>query len=184
MIIENAKWYLVQVVSNYEIKVKEQLQNRQFAEGEEGIKEIYLPTTTVVTKTGRTRKKSLFPGYIFVKVEMTDDAWFIIRNTQYVTGIVGSSGQRAKPTPIPQTQIDTMVEKALVEQAKHDSKAVDPSMVGFKKGDLVDVLTGNFAGNIGKVIDIDYSNAKVTVEIEFLGRKSEVPLSINEVKVK
>lgn len=64
----------MQVVSNYEAKVKEQLQNRQFTEGEEGITDIYLPTAKVVTKTGRVRQKSLFPGYIFVKVEMTDDA--------------------------------------------------------------------------------------------------------------
>lgn len=181
---ENTKWYLVQVVSNYEQKVKDQLQNRQFAEDEAGIEEIYLPTTTVVTKTGRTRQKSLFPGYIFVKVEMTDDAWFIIRNTQYVTGIVGSSGQRAKPTPIPQSQIDTMVEKALAEQAKVDSNATDPSTIGFKVGELVDILTGNFAGNSGKVMSIDFGKSTVNVEIEFLGRKSEVSLPIQEVKVK
>lgn len=181
---ENTKWYLVQVVSNYEQKVKEQLQNRQFAEGEGGLEEIYLPTTTVVSKTGRKRQKSLFPGYIFVKAEMSDNAWFIIRNTQYVTGIVGSSGQRAKPTPIPQSQIDTMIEKAMAEQAKLDSNSIDPKKIGFKVSEIVEVQTGTFAGNTGKVLDIDYSSGKVTVEVEFLGRMNEVSLSINEVKVK
>ena len=179
------KWYLVQVVSNYEYKVKEQLDNRLFGDNASEIEEIYLPTTTVVNKSGTKREKPLFPGYIFVKVEMTDESWYIIRNTQYVTGIVGSSGQRTKPTPISQAQIDQMVEakRREVEQLESGThKISDISKLDFKVGDLVDILTGSFAGNFGKVTDINLEKGSVSVETEFFGRKTEVPVAFNEVK--
>ena len=182
------KWYLVQVVSNYEYKVKEQLDNRIFGEGEaDEIEEIFLPTTTIVNKSGSTREKPLFPGYIFVKVDMTDESWYIIRNTQYVTGIVGSSGQRTKPTPIPQSQIDQMVENKRKESEKNNSEEVvltSANELNFKVGEIVDILAGSFQGNFGKVTDINVDKGTVSVETEFFGRKTEVPVPFNEVKKK
>lgn len=179
---ENAKWYLVQVVSNYEAKVKDELDNRVFADGEAGIQEIFMPMTESVTKKGNKRTKPLFPGYIFVKVEMTDESWFIIRNTQYVTGIVGSSGQRTKPTPIPQSEINKMVDKARAEQEQKDK--LGALNITFDVEDLVDIKSGTFAGNFGRVSGIDKEAGTVLVTIDFMGREQEVSLPITEVKKK
>lgn len=183
---ENKKWYLVQVVSNYESKVKDELENKIFGNDESEIDEIFLPTKKITNKSGTTRERPLFPGYIFIKVYMTDESWYVIRNTQYVTGIVGSSGQRTKPTPIPEEQINEMIKNKLNEESNEKSNVVsiDKDKLDFKIGDLVDVLGGSFAGSFGKVLDINEEKATVSVEIEFFGRVTEVSIPVSEVKIK
>ena len=174
----NAKWYLVQVVSNYELKVKDQLENRELS-GNDEIADIFVPMKTIVSeKTGKSRTKPLFPGYIFVKVEMTDDSWFVIRNTQYVTGIVGSSGQRTKPTPIPEEEILRMIEREREDGAPTLSKA------DFRVGDVVDVVSGPFAGRFGKVTQINESKGQIHIETDMFEKITDVPVSISDVKIK
>lgn len=184
----NAKWYLVQVVTNYELKVKEQLQNRLFDEKDTGIEEIFLPVKSTVSTAGRKMTKPMFAGYVFVKVEMTDESWFIIRNTQYVTGIVGSSGQRAKPTPIPDSQIESIKLSEKNDQENivpvSNTKAVDMKRIDFVVGDKVNILTGNFANSVGIVNKIQIDKGIALIETEFLGRSTEVPVPLNEIKKK
>jgi len=185
----NIKWYLIQVVSNHEAKVKENLENRQFEEGDDTIKEVLLPLTNHTTKTGRLKKKPMFPGYIFVKVEMTDQAWFIIRNTQYVTGIVGSSGQRTKPTPVQEEQITRIIESvqndsiefANLSKGEETNKISD---VKFEAGDIVNIKEGDFVNKQGKVISVSIIKQTVTVEVEFFGRMTEIELPISYVQKK
>ncbi len=114
--MNNKQWYIVQVVTGYEQKVKDDLDNRDFNEVE--IEEILLPQKMYTTKAGNLKPKPMYPGYLYVKVEMTDESWFIIRNTNYVTGIVGSSGQRTKPTPVREEEIQKIKDKAMEEELR------------------------------------------------------------------
>lgn len=182
---EESKWYIVQVVSNYEQKVKESLENRIFEDATSEIKEVFLPMEKTQTKTGKIKYKIIFPGYIFVKVVMTDESWYIIRNTQYVTGIVGSSGQRTKPTPIPETQINKILER--IEKSELSGEEFDNNkvyQVDFVLNDWVQINTGNFANKEGKVLEINLEKQHVVVEIDFFGRLTPITLYIKDVQPK
>ncbi len=182
----NNKWYIVQVVTGYEQKVKEDLENRDFDVAT--IEEILLPMKMHTTKTGNIKSKPMFPGYLYVKVEMTDETWFIIRNTNYVTGIVGSSGQRTKPTPIRDEEILKIKDKALEEQLRikniESENSSKPIMTEteYKVDDTVKITEGEFAAQEGKVLTISIETQKVMVEIEFFGRMTTVELDLDLVK--
>ncbi len=186
----NAKWYIVQVVSNYETKVKEFLENRDFQEGETGITEIYLPMRIVETKTGRLKKKAMFPGYLYVKVDMTDDSWYIIRNTEYVTGIVGSSGQRTKPTPISEFDVQKIKkrekeESELMESIKTTSNSEDVKLdIDIVEGDFVEITGGEFAGKIVKVLSISIAKQTIEAEVEMFGRMVPIEVSFTNFEKK
>ncbi len=182
----NNKWYIVQVVTGYEQKVKEDLENRDFDVA--AVEEILLPLKMHTTKTGNIKQKPMFPGYLYVKVEMTDESWFIIRNTNYVTGIVGSSGQRTKPTPIREDEIMKIREKAIEEELRFNNISTENSSkpivtdVKYLVGDKVKINEGEFVGQEGKVLAISIETQKTTVEIEFFGRMTTVELSLELVK--
>lgn len=180
----NSKWYIIQVISNYEQKVKEALENRDFEEGEDLIEEIYLPLKTVETKSGKIKKRPMFPSYLYIKVDMTDQIWYVIRNTEYVTGIIGSSGQRTKPTPITEEQIQKIRQREKEEEismkniseysgSKNAIKEID-----FKLNDFVEIKEGEFVGKQGKVISISTIKQTVSIEFEMFGRMTtiEIPL--------
>lgn len=185
---KNDKWYIVQVISNYEQKVKEALDNREFEDKDTGISEIYIPFKYHQTKTKKIKKKPLFPGYIYVKLDMTDKSWYIIRNTQYVTGIIGSSGQRTKPTPIPEEQIENIkkVEKENERDYQELRKITDNKdallTANYDKGDLIEIKKGEFAGKRGKVKEISLIKQIVIIEIEMFNRKTIIDLPINYVE--
>ncbi len=184
----NAKWYIIQVISNYEAKVKEALENREFDEKDSGIEEIYLPYKTIETKTGRIKKKPMFPSYLYVKVDMTDKSWYIIRNTEYVTGIVGSSGQRTKPTPITEEQILKIKQREKEEEEsintiKDFSEREDVVReVDFKEGDFVEISEGEFVNKSGNVMAISILKQTVTIEFEMFGRMTSIEVPIKFVK--
>ncbi|BDU67821.1 MAG: transcription termination/antitermination protein NusG [Candidatus Tyloplasma litorale] len=184
--LDNHKWYIVQVVTGYEQKVKEDLENRDF--DKTTIQEIFLPLKMHTTKSGNIKSKSMFPGYLYVNVEMTDESWFIIRNTNYVTGIVGSSGQRTKPTPIRPDEIQRIKEKAKEEQLKIKNIKIGNKNqniildVPFEINDSVKIKEGEFAAQKGKVIDISIETQKATVEIEFFGRLTQIEVGISLIE--
>lgn len=185
--MSDEKWYIVQVVPNHEQQVKELLERREFMDSESQIKEILHPIINHVTKTNKNKRRPMFPGYLFVKVQMSDDAWYVIRNTQYVTGIVGSSGQRTKPTPIPEEQILRIIEqvKKEEEQTANITKSESGSIitaVNYSIGDEILIKDGNFANQIGKVIDISIIKQVVTVEIDFFGRSTSIQLALNKIQ--
>lgn len=179
------KWYIVQVVTGYEQKVKEDLENREFDEAD--IEEIFFPQSSHTTKSGKLKFKPMFPGYLYVKVEMTDDSWFIIRNTNYVTGIVGSSGQRTKPTPVREEEIDKIKIKAQEEIERFEnikkSNTGKPIItdIPYKVGDTVKIFSGEFATKEGKVISISIENQRTSVEIELFGRMTPVDIGLDQV---
>lgn len=185
--MENKRqWYIVQVVTGYEQKVREDLENRDFDKAD--IEEILLPQKLHTTKTGNIKSKPMFPGYLYVKVEMTDESWFIIRNTNYVTGIVGSSGQRTKPTPVREEEILKIKDRAIEEelriknlQSSHIDKEIITD-VQFAIGDNIKITEGEFANQEGKVLSISIETQKAMVEIEFFGRMTQVEIDLSLVK--
>ncbi|NOQ50411.1 MAG: hypothetical protein GQ557_01935 [Mycoplasmataceae bacterium] len=183
---DKQKWYIVQVIPNHEQKVKESLENRDFSEPDSGIKEVLLPMTYHTTKLLNVRRKPMFPGYLYVKVYMTDESWYVIRNTQYVTGIVGSSGQRTKPTPVPEAQINKIISAIQEEEMQRENITVKVKgkflqHVDYEIGDIVTVKSGDFANKDGKVGEINFIKQLVTIELEFFGRIIQVKIDLTNV---
>ena len=141
--------------------------------------QVIIPEETVVeTKADGSKKekvRKMFPGYIFVEMIVTDDSWFIVRNTPKVTGFLGSSGGGTKPVPLPHDEINIILKKI----GKLDKKALD-----FAVGDTVVVCNGPLNGQTGEVGNIDNEKEKVTVFVEMFGRKTPIELEFDEVKKK
>jgi len=194
----NLKWYIVQCFTGKELSVKNKIEQKIEAEEmKQWIEEIYVPLKNKINKQGQlafkveegTGKKKLkktpkFSGYIFVKMDQaSDDAWFLIRNTEGVNGIIGSSGKGIKPTPVDTKYIENLkvLEKNEVEYLE-DTDLSDVK-IHFQKGDPLEIVSGPYIGKIGKVLNIDHGIERVTLEIETMGKMTPISLSIKEVKV-
>ena len=178
-----AEWYVVHTYSGYENKVAANIEtvveNRKM---QDYILDVQVPTELVTEiKDDGTKKeieRKIFPGYVIVKLavfenedsgelEMTDDTWYVIRNTRGVTGFVGPEG---KPVPLSDSEIAALgVEKRVVE-------------VNYAKGDMVTIIDGAFDGIIGVVDEIDTENNMVRVIISMLGRETPVELELDQVE--
>ena len=167
----NAKWYVVHTYSGYENKVKTNLEkaieNRSL---EELIVDIRVPTEDVVETKGEEKKvvtRKIFPGYVLIKMVMTDDTWYVIRNTRGVTGFVGPE---SKPVPLTEAEVYAMgVEKKVVK-------------IDYEVGDMVTIIDGAFEGIIGTVRELDVENNVVCVVISMLGRETPVDLELDQVE--
>ncbi len=169
--MEQAYWYVVHTYSGYEKKVAQNLativENRRL---QELIQEIRVPTEIVPDiKDGKERlvERKLFPGYVLVKMVMTDDSWYIVRNTRGVTGFVGPS---SKPIPLTNAEVDALG----VDEAK--------ATVDYAVGDSVEVLSGPLEGFIGLVESIDRDAGKVNVKVSMFGRETPAELDLPQVK--
>ncbi|MDR3257976.1 MAG: transcription termination/antitermination protein NusG [Mycoplasmataceae bacterium] len=168
----NRSWYVVTTYSGYENKVKEYLERRAASMGlQDLIENVIVPEVDEKTTDGKIKKKKIFPGYVLIQMEITDEAWYIVRNTPNVTGFVGSSGKGAKPIPLSEEEIkDIFFQMGLSELS-----------VDFEIGDVVEVSKGPFAKEIGPVTSLDLKLGKVTVTINMLGRETPIELDVNEV---
>ena len=170
--MEEAKWYVAHTFSGYENKVATDLKNKvENLNLTDMIQEIVIPTETVVeVKDDGTKKeieRKIFPSYIMVKMVMTDDTWYIVRNTRGCAGFVGPEG---KPVPLSDSEIAALgVEKRVVE-------------VNYAKGDMVTIIDGAFDGIIGVVDEINTENNMVRVIISMLGRETPVELELDQVE--
>lgn len=172
---EEAKWYVIHTYSGYENKVAQNIEkvveNRKL---QDLILEVKIPMEHVTevkeNKTSEVDKK-LFPSYVLVKMVLTDDSWYVVRNTRGVTGFVGPA---SKPVPLPEKE----VEKLGVDLGK--SSTVE---VNFKAGDAVVVTAGSFEGFNGTVeeLDLEAQTAKVTVSM--FGRETSVSLPLTQIKL-
>lgn len=167
------EWFVVNTYSGHENKVKEKLLMRAESMGmQDYIFRVIVPEQEETEiKDGITKKriKKLFPGYILVEMIMTDEAWYVVRNTSGVTGFIGSSGGGAKPFPVAQSEMDDILRRI----GRLDHK-VD---VNFKVGDHVKILSGPFAGVEGIVESMNDQTQVATVSIFLFGR--ETPTDIN-----
>ncbi len=165
-----AKWYVIHTYSGYEKKVETNItkliENRGL---EEQIVDIRVPEETVVDpESKKESKRKLFPGYVFIKMVMSDDAWHDIKNIRGVTGFVGPE---SKPVALTEEELESM------------KLEVKPIKVDFVEGDTVKIIDGPLAGYMGKVIELKADKSKVKVSVDlFMGRETEVDLEIYQVE--
>lgn len=160
---EGRQWYVVNTYSGHENKVKENLIKRVESMGlQDYLFNIVIPEhTETEIKDGKKVNvtKNMFPGYVLVEMIMTDEAWYIVRNTSGVTGFIGSSGGGAKPFPLQKGEVEPILKKMGIR-----SEIVN---LNFVVGDDVKVISGPMANKIGKVevIDMDKQEAKILVDM-------------------
>ena len=164
------EWYVVNTYSGHEYKVKEKLESKIESMGlQDNIFRIVIPETTEVeVKNGvkKEKQKKMFPGYILVEMKMSDESWYIVRNTPGVTGFIGSSGKGAKPTPLLPQEIDRIL--ADMGMSRIDAKSE------LAVGDKVNIVDGPFKGMMGSVDTIDLENNRLNVLIDLFGQETPV----------
>jgi transcriptional antiterminator NusG len=170
-------WYILKVQVNREESIKDALLRRVKMNGlERFFKEIIVPTEDVVefTKTGKKRvvKKKLYPGYILVNLSVTDESWFMVRETPGIGDFTGASG---KPTPMDPKDVERILRSTKVLPEEEGAGAVKTA-IPFKSGDRVRVKEGYFQNFEGDVDKIDQATGRVTVLVEIFGRRTPVEL--------
>ena len=172
------EWYVVNTYSGHENKVKEKLEMRASTMGmEDYIHRVVVPAQKeVVVKNGKEVEKEskMFPGYILVEMVMTDEAWFIVRNTPGVTGFIGSSGKGAKPFPLTKPEVD----KILGNMGMSRIDVVNE----INEGDTVKVISGAFSNMFGKVKFVDMVNQKIEVALDLFGQETIVEVLFTEIE--
>ena len=171
------QWYVVNTYSGHETKVKEKLEMRsESMDMQDYIFRVIIPETTEVEVKDGVKKekvKKMFPGYILVEMIMTDEAWYIVRNTPGVTGFIGSSGKGAKPTPLPPQEIDRVLATMGMSRVNIDNE--------MKVGDNVNIIDGPFNGMSGKIDSIDAENNRLTIIIDLFGQETSVDVENYQV---
>ena len=169
------EWYVVNTYSGHENKVKEKLEMRANSMGlEDYIFRVVVPEEKVVDEKGKEKTKKMFPGYILVEMVMTDEAWFIVRNTPGVTGFIGSSGKGAKPFPLTPAEVDKILGSMGMSRLDIENE--------LKVDEMVKVVEGPFANMFGKIKSVDLENAKLEVALDLFGQETMVELGINEIE--
>ena len=172
---EGTTWYVIHTYSGYEEKVKRNLDQRIDSMGvQEKIFRVIIPTEEEVEiREGHRRlsKKRVFPGYILVQMLLTEETWYVVRNTPGVTGFVGMG---SRPTPLSQEEVDKILKRM-------ESEA--PTIkVGFREGQNVRITSGPFLDFMGLVDDLDLERGKVRVLVSFFGRETPVELDFLQVE--
>ena len=173
------RWYIIHAYSNFEKKVAESVQERASLSGiEDLIEEIIVPTEEVVElRRGRkvTSEKRFFPGYVLIKMDLTDEAFHLVKNTPKVTGFLGSD-HGTKPHPVSQTEIDRITNR--VQEGIDNPK---PSII-FEIGEQVRVSEGPFASFSGFVEEVDEEKTRLKVSVSIFGRPTPVELQYGQVE--
>lgn len=171
------EWYVVNTYSGHENKVKEKLEMRASSMGlEDYIFRVIVPEQTEVEIKDGVKKekvKKMFPGYILVEMVMTDEAWFVVRNTPGVTGFIGSSGKGAKPFPLTPMEVD----KILGSMGMSRLDVVNELNID----DMVKVIEGPFANMYGKIKTIDFEKQLVEVALDLFGQETNVELEFTQI---
>ena len=172
------EWYVVNTYSGHESKVKEKLEMRASSMGmEDYILRVVVPEQTEVEIKDGVKKekvKKMFPGYILVEMVMTDEAWFIVRNTPGVTGFIGSSGKGAKPFPLTPSEVDKILGSMGMSRLEIGNN--------LNIDDMVKVIGGPFANMYGKVKNINMEEQKLEVALDLFGQETIVELGLTEIE--
>jgi len=173
------EWYVVNTISGHEYKVKEKLENRinSMDLGQNIFRVIVPEQTEVEYKDGvkKEKVKKMFPGYVLVEMIMSDEAWFIVRNTQGVTGFIGSSGKGAKPIPLLPHEVDRVL--GSMGMSRMDI-AND-----LKEGNKVKIVDGPFKEMIGKIATIDMKTQKLNVLVDLFGQETSIEVELSQVEM-
>ena len=170
---DSAKWYVIHTYSGYENAVKTSIEKFVTGRGMEDKilrMEIPMETVTEVTESGTTKEveRKVFPGYVLIKMVMTDDTWHLVRNVRGVTGFVGSAN---KPIPLSEEEV------LALGMEKHEI------VVNYNVGDHVKIVDGPLASFTGIVEEIEPEKNRVSVMVSMFGRETPVELELDQVEV-
>ena len=172
---DSRAWYVIHCYSGYENKVKHNLEQRiETMRMQDQIFQVVVPTEDEMeVRDGkrRTIERRIFPGYILVQMALSDDSWYVVRNTPGVTGFVGMGNE---PTPLRSEEVQAIMKRMEAEAPK--------IKVTFKSGQKVRIIDGPFNEFIGLVDEIDMERAKVRVLVSFFGRETPVELDFLQVE--
>jgi len=173
------RWYIVTTYSQHENKVADNLRKRIQTMNLQDyifnvlVAEQEVPVVKDGMPTGKTKMKNLFPGNIFVEMIMTDNSWYVVRNTPGVTGIAGSAGGGQKPTPVSREEIEPVLKRmGMVDSSMYDR---------YNVGDNVKVIRGPLEGTEGKILSIDKTTGACRIETIFFGRATPVDVDFSEI---
>ena len=173
------EWYVVNTYSGHENKVKEKLDMRsQSLDMQNNIFRVIVPEETVIEeKDGKTKEKTkkMFPGYILVEMVMSDEAWYVVRNTPGVTGFIGSSGKGAKPTPLQPYEVDKILNNMGMSRIDVDKE--------LEAGAKVTIIAGPFSGMLGTIDSVDAPNGKVNLNVDLFGQETSVEVELSEIEM-
>ena len=168
------QWYVVNTYSGHENKVKEKLEMRsESMDMQDYIFRVIVPEQTVVEeKDGVTKEKvkKMFPGYILVEMVMSDEAWYVVRNTPGVTGFIGSSGKGAKPTPLQPYEVDNILNNMGMSRLDVNKE--------LEVGAKVKIVSGPFSGMFGTIDTVDTQNQKIMLLVDLFGQETSVEVGI------
>ncbi|HVZ08393.1 transcription termination/antitermination protein NusG [Rhodopila sp.] len=170
-------WYVVHVYSGFEKKIAQQIKEQAAQKGlAEQFEEVLVPSENVVeVKRGRkiSSEQKFFPGYVLVKMDLTDDAWHLVKNTPKVTGFLGS---KTRPTPISQAEADR-----ILKQSQEGVDRPRPAVM-YEIGEQVRVADGPFTSFNGTVEEVDEEKGRVKVSVSIFGRSTPVELEYAQVE--
>ena len=172
------RWYVVHVFSGMEKKVQSSLQERIERAGlQSSFGRILVPTEEVIESRGGQRavtEHRIFPGYVLVEMEFSDEAWHLVKSTNRVTGFLGGTGSR--PTPIPEKEV-----LRLFSQIEEGGEKPRPKIL-FEVGEALRIKEGPFADFNGSVEEVNYERNKVRVNVMIFGRATPVELDFSQVE--
>ena len=171
------RWYVVHVYSGFERKIAQQVKEQAAQKGlAELIDEVLVPAEEV-TEIRRGQKvnseRKFFPGYVLVKMELTDETWHLIKDTPKVTGFLGT---KTRPSPISEAEAER-----ILKQSEEGAERPRPAVL-FVIGDQVRVVDGPFTSFIGSVEDVDEDKARLKVSVTIFGRATPVELEYSQVE--
>ena len=171
------EWYVVTTVTGYEYKVKEKLEMMiNSMELHKNIYRVVVPEQKIVEVKDGVKKekvKKMLPGYVLVEMVMSDEAWYIVRNTQGVTGFIGSSGKGAKPIPLLPNEVDDILGTMGLSRIDA-SKELEP-------GKKVRILEGPFKDMEGTIESVDMKTQKLNVNVDLFGQVTKVEVDLSEI---
>lgn len=169
-------WYVIHTYAGYEDQVAQNLRQRIESLGMvDKVFDVLVPTEKQIEiKNGkrRTVEKKIFPGYVLVDMVVTDESWYVVRNTPNVTGFIGFG---VRPTPLSKPELDVIRQRMGVEEPQYD--------ISLKRGDLVQITDGALKGFQAKVDEVDTQKGKVKVLVSMFGRETPVSLDYLQLKV-
>lgn len=172
------RWYAVQAFSGFEKSVQRALEERVLRSNlQEQFGQILVPVEEVVEmKAGQKAisERKLYPGYVLVQMEMTDDSWHLVKSTPRVTAFIG--GTALKPTPIKDKEVEIILRRM------DDSKSNPMQKLTFEKGESVRVIEGPFKDFSGAVEEVNYEKSKLRVSVVIFGRATPVELEFSQIE--
>ena len=172
------QWYVVNTYSGHESKVKEKLEMRaESMDMKDYIYRVIIPEQKEIEVKDGVQKekiKKMFPGYVLVEMIMSDEVWFIVRNTQGVTGFIGSSGKGAKPIPLMPDEVDRILSSMGMSRMDLANDLAE--------GKKVRITDGPFKNMIGKISTYDLENKKVELLLDLFGQETSVEVGLSEIE--